>query len=82
MRVAVGSPRRADVATAMREHEALVGGGPSGRYWYGETGFASPDIWAGTMEFLCIVMLVLPNGVHKSAVKMKITKKLRTRSIS
>ncbi len=43
MRVAMSSPRRADMAAAMREHGALLGGGPSGRFWYADAGFPSPD---------------------------------------
>jgi hypothetical protein len=30
------SPRRADMAAAMRANAAVLGGGPSGRFWHGE----------------------------------------------
>ena len=35
--------RRAEMSAAMREHGALLGGGPSGRFWHGETGLPLPD---------------------------------------
>jgi len=34
-RVMRSGPRRAQMAATMREHRALLGGGPSGRFWYG-----------------------------------------------
>ena len=42
-RVVLSSPRRAEMERAMREHEGLLGGGPSGRLWYpgGQTHFAA-----------------------------------------
>ena len=43
MRVAMSSPRRADVSAAMSETRRLVGGGPSGRFWYSEAGFPTAD---------------------------------------
>ena len=43
MRVAMSSPRRADLSAAMSENGALLGGGPSGRFWFNDAGFPSPD---------------------------------------
>ena len=43
MRVVTSSPRRADLSAAMSEHGAPLGGGPSGRFWYSDAGFPSPD---------------------------------------
>jgi phosphomannomutase len=43
MHVVMSSPRRAGMAAAMREHGALFGGGPSGRFWYAEAGVPLPD---------------------------------------
>jgi phosphomannomutase len=34
-RVVTSGPRRGQMAAAMRAHGALLGGGPSGRFWYG-----------------------------------------------
>lgn len=42
-RVVQSSPRRAEMAAAMREHRGLLGGGPSGRIWYDRSGLPLPD---------------------------------------
>ncbi len=43
IRAATCSPRRADMAAAMIEHVAALGGGPSGRVWHVEAGLPMPD---------------------------------------
>ena len=43
MQVAVSSPRRADMAAAMQEHDAMLGGGPSGRFWHAQLGLPLCD---------------------------------------
>jgi phosphomannomutase len=35
--------RRAEMAAAMREHGAMLGGGPSGRFWHANLGVPLPD---------------------------------------
>jgi phosphomannomutase len=42
-RIITSSARRAAMAAAMREHGALFGGGPSGRFWYTAAGPPLPD---------------------------------------
>jgi phosphomannomutase len=42
-RVATSHARRADMATAMQEHHAALGGGPSGRFWHVDAGVPLPD---------------------------------------
>ena len=41
--VLIDSVRRADVAAAIRETDALLAGGPSGRFWHRAAGVALPD---------------------------------------
>lgn len=41
--VVTSSPRRADMAAAMRGHGARFGGGPSGRFWHVVAGVPLPD---------------------------------------
>jgi phosphomannomutase len=43
IRVTRSSPRRADMAAAMIEHAAVLGGGPSSRFWYCEAGLPLCD---------------------------------------
>ena len=38
MQIATSSPRRADMYAAMRQSGAVLGGGPSGRFWHVEAG--------------------------------------------
>ena len=42
-RVVTGGARRAEMAAAMSKHDAVLGGGPSGRFWHRETGVPLPD---------------------------------------
>jgi phosphomannomutase len=37
-RVVLSGVRRSEMASAMRQHGALFGGGPSGRFWYADAG--------------------------------------------
>jgi phosphomannomutase len=55
MRVAMSSPRRADLSAAMSETGALVGGGPSGRSWYSEAGFPSADALMSVTRLLVLL---------------------------
>jgi len=41
--IVLGGVRRADVQQAMRAHQAILGGGPSGRFWYPVGGSPLPD---------------------------------------
>jgi phosphomannomutase len=43
MHVVRSSPRRADMAAAMQEHGAMLGGGPSGRFWHAALGLPLCD---------------------------------------
>jgi phosphomannomutase len=43
VRVVASSPRRADMFDAMREHGAILGGGPSGRFWHSDLGLPLCD---------------------------------------
>lgn len=47
--------RRAAMERAMRQHEAQIGGGPSGRFWYAAGGFPLPDALA-TLTRLLVVL--------------------------
>ena len=42
-RVALSGARRAEMAAAMQAHGGLLGGGPSGRFWYDSDGLPLPD---------------------------------------
>jgi len=42
-RVVIGRGRRADMAAAMREHQATMGGGLDGRHWHRTAGVVLPD---------------------------------------
>ena len=55
-RVAASASRRAAGYRAMREHNARFGGGPSGRFWYGnEDGHVSADSVASVTHLLRIL---------------------------
>ena len=41
--VVIGDGHRAAMATAMRQHKAIFGGGPSGRFWHAALGLPLPD---------------------------------------
>jgi phosphomannomutase len=43
VKVTINSPRRADMAAAMVKHNAILGGGPSGRFWHCTGGLPLPD---------------------------------------
>jgi phosphomannomutase len=43
IQIAMSSPRRADMAAAMLEHRAMLGGGPSGRFWHAGLGLPLCD---------------------------------------
>jgi phosphomannomutase len=43
MRVTVSSVRRADMMAAMKAENAILGGGPSGRFWHAVAGVPLPD---------------------------------------
>jgi phosphomannomutase len=43
IQIAMSSPRRADMAAAMLANDAMLGGGPSGRFWHGELGLPLCD---------------------------------------
>ena len=42
-RVVISGVRRAELSAAMSQHGAVLGGGPSGRFWHCETGVPLPD---------------------------------------
>ena len=46
---------RSAMAAAMRDHRALIGGGPSGRYWYPAGPFAVPD----ALKTLSLLLVLL-----------------------
>ena len=53
--VVMSSPRRADMATAMQEHGAIFGGGPSGRFWFAAAGVPLPDALMAITRLLVIL---------------------------
>jgi phosphomannomutase len=54
--VATSPSRRAAMYRAMREHSARLGGGPTGRFWYGnEDGHVSADAVASVTHLLRIL---------------------------
>jgi len=54
-RAATGGTRRAEMQQAMCEHEAVFGGGPSGRFWYTADGPPLPD----ALRTLTLLLVVL-----------------------
>lgn len=54
-RVEVSDPHRAEMAATMRRHAAPFGGGPSGRFWYGDLGPPVPD----ALVTLTLLMVIL-----------------------
>jgi phosphomannomutase len=51
----MSSPRRADMAAAMREHGAIFGGGPSSRFWFAVAGVPLPDALMAITRLLIIL---------------------------
>ncbi len=54
-RVELSGPRRAEMAAAMRQHGATLGGGPTGRFWYAATGPPLPDALM-TLTLLLVIL--------------------------
>ena len=63
--VVLSGARRAEMSAAMRQHGALLGGGPSGRFWHGETGLPLPD---ALMTVTRLLMLLSRSDEPFSAV--------------
>ena len=53
--VVCGGARRAEMAAAMCEHRATLGGGPSGRFWHSVDGVPLPDALMTVTQFLVIL---------------------------
>ena len=53
------------MAAAMREHGALLGGGPSGRFWHADAGVPLPD---ALMTVTRLLMLLSRSDEPLSAV--------------
>jgi phosphomannomutase len=53
--VATSDPRRSEMASAMRRSAAVVGGGPSGRFWYADHGPPLPDALGTVTSLLSIL---------------------------
>jgi phosphomannomutase len=54
-RAVIGGSRRADMATAMREHNAIFGGGPTGRLWHVVAGVPLPDALMTITQLLVLL---------------------------
>jgi len=55
MQIIAGGPRRAEMAAAMSQRNAMFGGGPSGRYWHAAFGVPLPDALMTVTELLQIL---------------------------
>ena len=53
--VVCGGARRAEMAAAMCEHRATLGGGPSGRFWHSVDGVPLPDALMTVTQLLVIL---------------------------
>jgi phosphomannomutase len=53
--VVFSDPRRSEMATAMREHDALLAGGPSRRFWHSCNGCPLPDALM-TLTLLLVIL--------------------------
>lgn len=53
--VVMSNPRRADMATAMRKHKAVLGGGLSGRFWFDVAGLPLPDALMAVTQLLVLL---------------------------
>ncbi len=54
-RVGTAGGRRADMAAAMREHHAVFGGGPGGRFWHVVAGVPLPDALMTITQLLVLL---------------------------
>lgn len=61
----MSNARRADMAVAMRTKGALLGGGPSGRFWFPVAGVPLPD---GLMVVTRLLVLLSRSDAPLSAV--------------
>ncbi len=53
--VVLSGERRAEMAAAMRQHQAVWGGGPSGRFWHADFGLPLPDALMTTTRLLTLL---------------------------
>jgi phosphomannomutase len=53
--VIAGGRLRAEMAAAMRQHDAVLGGGPSGRFWFADTGVPLPDALMAITQLLILL---------------------------
>jgi len=66
-RVVRSRPARADMAASMRQHGALFGGGPSGRFWTPAAAIPLPD----ALKTLTLLLVLLSRGDRQLSEVLK-----------